>query len=91
MTSLQEAVQTQAQDMMAIAAGFARPHDEGHAMCGWRFSGARKRGAGLPYRFVPSLANSPSSMICERFMPTEEAVAAMVGLAGEEELSGDNE
>ena len=58
---------------------------------GWRLSGARKRGAGMPYRFVPSLSNLPSSMTCERCMPTVKAVAAMVGFVGGEDLSGDNE
>ena len=108
MLRLEEVVQTQAQDVAAIAAGFARPddrifvqntatstihraqpNDEGHTMCGWRFSGARKRGAGPPFRTVQSLANLPSGMICERCMPTEKVFAANVGILSDDVLSCD--
>jgi len=108
MERLEDTVQTHAQDVVAIAAGFARPderifvqntataavhrakpHDDGHTMCGWRFSGARKRGADPPYRTVHSLASLPSSMICERCMPTEKAVAAMLSIVEDVDLSGD--
>ena len=64
-------------------------NEEGHTLCGWRFSGARKRGAGPPFRSVQWLANLPSGMICERCMPTEKALAANVGIMSDDVLSCD--
>lgn len=103
MTQLEERVQAQAQYMVAAHAPMReyscktprRPPFTGRnrttmaTPCGWGYAGARKRGAGPPYRIVPSLANLPSSMICERCMPTENAVAAPVGIVDDHELSGD--
>ena len=57
----------------------AKANDGGHTLCGWRFSGARKLGAGPPYRMVPTLANLPASMICELCLPTERALAVSLG------------
>lgn len=101
---VEERLQTQAQDLVGMATGFARTddrvfvqntvtaavhhakgNDAGHALCGWRYAGARKRGRGLPYRIVQSLVGVPSMMICERCMPTERALARSVEPA---ELSG---
>ena len=105
---LEEIAHTQALDIVAVAAGFARPdervfvqntvsaaihqakaNDGNRTLCGWHFAGARKRGAGAPYRIVHSLVNMPSTMICERCMPTEMALAAMIGIVGAAGVSGD--
>ena len=67
----------------------AKYDDDGCTLCGWHFSGARKKGRGLPYRVVKSLVSMPSTMICERCMPTERALAATVGILGDVALSGD--
>ena len=51
--------------------------------------GHGRKGAGAPYRVVQSLVNMPSTMICERCMPTERALAATTGIIGNAALSGD--
>ena len=53
----------------------AKSRDNGHTMCGWPYARARKRGAGLPYRIVNSLVDMPGTMMCERCLPTERAIA----------------
>ena len=77
------------QNTVTAAIHKAKLNDDGSTMCGWRFVGARKKGAGSPYRVVHSISGMPSTMICERCMPTERAIAAMVGIAGAEDISGD--
>ena len=37
------------------AVHYAKANDDGHTVCGWRYSGARKRGAGPPFRIVPNI------------------------------------
>jgi hypothetical protein len=63
--------------------------DNGHAACGWRFSTARRTPTGPAYRVINTLANLPGTMLCERCMPTERAVALSVSQSDEPELSGD--
>ena len=63
----------------------ARGNDSGHTTCGWRYA-TSKRVNGAGYRFIHSLTNLPGSMLCERCLTTERAIA--VG-AREAELSGD--
>jgi hypothetical protein len=108
LVSLQSEVHAQAQDVVALATGFARTDDRsylqntitatvhcarsidsGHAICGWRFATARRPPNGMAYRVISSLVNLPGSMICERCMPTERAIAASISNADECDLSGD--
>ena len=110
MMALQSDLQSQAQDLVGLAAGFAKPddrvfiqntatatvhyakqRDDGHTICGWRFAPARMKTAGLPYRFVPCLNGIPGTMLCERYLPTERAVALALGgdVPLDIELSGD--
>ena len=77
------------QNTITAAIHRAKPNDDGSTMCGWPFSKARKKGAGLPCSVVHSLAGMPSTMICERCMPTERAIADAVGLEASVELSCD--
>ena len=63
------------QNTITAAIHQAKGNDGGHTFCGWRYAGARRRGSGLPYRFLHSLAGLPGTMICERCMPTERALA----------------
>jgi hypothetical protein len=67
----------------------ARSIDGGHAICGWRFATARRPLNGMAYRVISTLVNLPGTMICERCMPTERAVALSMSNADEIELSGD--
>jgi hypothetical protein len=67
----------------------ARTIDSGHAICGWRFATARRPPNGMAYRVIRSLANLPGSMICERCMPTERAIAISISNTDECDLSGD--
>ena len=83
---------SQAQDVVGIATGFertddrlfiqnkdtatvhfARSNDDGHTACGWRFATARST-----YRIVHSLRDLPSSMMCEKCLPTERLMAAHI-------------
>ena len=109
MDDLRVDMQTQAQDLIGLASGFARidarvfvqntatsavhcakSNDAGHTVCGWRYAGARKRGAGAPCRIVPTLQDMPGHMLCERCLPTERASALHL-LEGELGLiSGDD-
>ena len=74
------------QNTVTAAVHYAKANDDGHTICGWRYIAARKRGVGLPCRFVPTLVDVPSSMLCERCLPTEKTIAT--GCDGVE-LSGD--
>jgi hypothetical protein len=108
LSTLQQDVQTQAQDVVALATGFARTDnrvfiqntitatvhmaitlDEGHAACGWRFATARRTALGLSYRAVHSLSGLPGSMLCERCLPTERAIAVCAANSADVYLSGD--
>lgn len=101
-------VQTQAQDVVALATGFARTDtrvfvqntttatvhlavslDGGHAACGWRFATARRTSSGPAFRIISTLVNLPGTMLCERCMPTERAVALSVADSAVLDLSGD--
>ena len=64
----------------------AKTHDSGHTCCRWRYSAARKKGSGSPYRVVDSITDLPGFMISERCMPAERAVAMQIHDA---ELNGD--
>ena len=93
-------MQAQAQDVVAIAnrvyvqntvtaaIHMAKCSDNGHTVCGWPYARARKRGSGLPYRIGNSLVDMPGTMICERCLPTERAIAIgrfNAGLSGDEQ------
>ena len=77
------------QNTITAAIHKAKGNDDGSTMCGWSFAKARKKGAGSPYRVVQSLAGMPCTMICERCMPTERALAEAIGIQGGAELSCD--
>ena len=70
---------------------YAKQHDDGHTICGWNFTAARMKPAGSPYRFVPCLNGIPGTMLCEKCLPTERAVALALGddIPLDIELSGD--
>ena len=80
---LEGVMQAQAQDVVAMATGFARTDnrvyeqscDNGHTVCGWPYARARKRGPGQPYRRVNSLVDMPGAMMCEKCSPIERAIA----------------
>ena len=74
------------QNTSTAAVHYAKVMGDGHTVCGWRFAAARKRGAGPPYRVAPSLKDLPGSMLCEKCLPTERALAMNVV---EVDLSGD--
>ena len=63
------------QNTVTAAIHMAKGSDDGRTMCGWPYSRARKRGTGLPYRLVSSLVDMPGTMMCERCLPTERAIA----------------
>ena len=63
------------QNTVTAAIHTAKGSDDGHTMCGWPSSRTRKRGTGLPYRFVSSLVGMPGTMMCERCLPAERAIA----------------
>ena len=63
------------QNTVTAAIHMAKSCDNGHTVCGWPYSRARKRGSGLPYRIVNSLVDMPGAMMCERCLPTERAIA----------------
>ena len=104
--TLEDIVQSQAQDVVGLAAGFARTDnrvfvqntasaaihmakgaDDGHTLCGWKFTSARSRMPDPPYRFVTSLTDMPGCMMCEKCLPTDRAIS--MGRY-EAELSGDD-
>jgi hypothetical protein len=106
--TLRSDVQAQAQDVVALATGFARTDDRvflqntitatvhlaltldgGHSACGWRFATARRPPTGPAFRIINTLAGLPGTMICERCMPTERAVALSLADTSVIELSGD--
>ena len=68
------------QNTITAAVHKAKGNDDRRTMCGWSFAKARKKGAGSPYRVVHSLAGMPSTMICERCIPTERASPKMSAL-----------
>jgi hypothetical protein len=107
-SSLRSDLDTQAQDVVSLATGYARTDDRvfiqntitatvhvalsldgGHATCGWRFSTARRTANGPAFRVVSTLINLPGTMLCERCMPTERAVALSIAQSDLPELSGD--
>ena len=77
------------QNKVTAAVHQAKANDDNSTLCGWHFAAARKRGAGAPTRIIKSLVNFPATMICERCMPTEMALASMMGIVGSAGLSGD--
>mgnify|MGYP002810444126 FL=1 len=108
MSAVRMDAQTQAQDVVALATGYARTDtrvfiqntitatvhlalalDGGHAACGWRFATARRTANGPAFRVVNTLTFLPGTMLCERCMPTERAVALSVADAAMTELSSD--
>ena len=80
---------TYIQNLITATVHCARTIDGGHAMCGWRFATARRPPNGQAYRVVSTLIDLPGTMICERCMPTERAVALSAYIVDEIDLSGD--
>ena len=91
---LEDVVQTQAQDVVALATGFARTDDRiyvqntatatvhvarsgdnGRTICGWPFARAKSRGTETPSRNINCLRDIPGTMMCEKCLPTERAIA----------------
>ncbi len=108
MTEVRNDAQVQAQDVVALATGFARTDnrvfvqntitatvhlalslDGGHAACGWRFSTARRAANAPAFRIIGTLVDLPGTMLCERCMPTERAVALSIAVVDTLDLSGD--
>jgi outer membrane murein-binding lipoprotein Lpp len=77
------------QNTVTATVHLARSLDGGHASCGWRFATARRSVNGPAFRVISSLVNLPGTMLCERCMPTERAVALSVAHMDVTELSGD--
>ena len=77
------------QNVISATVHLALALDGGHAVCGWRFATARRTSTGPAYRVVRSLVDIPGTMLCERCMPTERAVALSVPNSVMDELSGD--
>ena len=92
LSKLESDMTVQAQDIVGIATGFARTdnrifvqntdtatvhfaraNDDGHTACGWRFATARST-----YRILQTLLELPSTMLCERCLPTERIMAATI-------------
>ena len=63
----------------------ARSWDQNLTTCGWQYATA-KRVNGAGYRILNTLVNLLGSMLCERCLTTERAVALGAHAA---ELSGD--
>jgi hypothetical protein len=108
MTEVRNDAQAHAQDVVALATGFARTDnrvfvqntitatvhlalslDGGHAACGWRFATARRVANSPAFRIIGTLVDLPGTMLCERCMPTERAVALSIAGADALDLSGD--
>ncbi len=63
--------------------------DGGHAACGWRFATARRVANAPAFRIIGTLVDLPGTMLCERCLPTERAVALSIAGADVVDLSGD--
>jgi len=91
---LEGVVQTQAQDVVALATGFARTDDRiyvqntttatihvarsgggGRTICGWPYARAKSRGPEIPSCTINCLRDIPGTMMCEKCLPTERAIA----------------
>ena len=91
---LEDVVQTQAQNVVALATGFARTDDRiyvqntatatvhvarsgdnGRTICGWPFARAKSRGPEIPSPNINCLRDIPGTMMCEKCLPTERAIA----------------
>lgn len=57
---------------------FAMTHDEGHTIFGWRFATVRRNGLGPAFRILHDLVDPPVTMLCEKYLPTERAIALSV-------------
>ena len=53
----------------------ARSGDCGRTICGWPFARAKSRGPEIPSRTISSLRDIPGTMMCEKCLPTERAIA----------------
>lgn len=75
------------QNSITAMVHFAKTHDDGHTMCGWRFATVRRHGLGPPSRILHDLIDIPGAMICEQCLPTERTIAHIVlnvDLSGDE-------
>ena len=77
------------QNTVSAGIHMAKGRDDGHTVCGWKFSSARKKGTGLPYRMVNSLCSIPWQLLCERCLPTERELAKGAAIEEDDALSGD--
>ena len=73
------------QNLDSAVVHMARQTDDGYTACGWRYATAR-HGRGPGHRLLRQLADMPGSLLCEKCLPTERAIAMAVLSA---ELSGD--
>ncbi len=92
MENLQNAIQSQSQDMIGIAAGYMQAPraylqnlassavhliaSEGRTACGWKF--ARSRTA---TRSMATLSGVPGILLCEMCLPSERVIACALGPA----------
>ena len=77
------------QNTITVTVHLALTLDGGHSACGWRFATARRPPTGPAFRIITTLAGLPGTMICERCMPTERAVALCIADTSVIELGGD--
>jgi len=73
------------QNLDSAVVHMARQSDDGYTACGWRYATAR-HGRGPGHRLLRQLNDLPGSLLCEKCLPTERAIAMAVLSA---ELSGD--
>jgi hypothetical protein len=82
------------QNLVTATVHAARPADGGHTLCGWRYATARRRCGGGGRR-LQSLAGLPGTMLCDRCLTTERAIAMAghaVDISGDEhDISGDEQ
>ena len=72
---------------VTAAVHFARSSDEGHTACGWPFARVCRTATGPAFRIISNLVDIPGTMLCERCLPTERALAMRlmhVDLSGDE-------
>ena len=62
------------QNEITASVHVARSWDQNLTTCGWQYATA-KRVNGAGYRILNTLVNLPGSMLCERCLTTERAVA----------------
>ena len=74
------------QNLVTATVHVAKTADDGHTICGWAYSVARCGGGKRAHRALNDLKNIPGTMMCDKCLTTERAIALAVHAA---ELSGD--